>query len=143
MAKRLTTKKAANGKTLPRENIKIEDSGLTIKQEEVAVALAMGLNIEDISKTHDVARSRIYEWRKQPEFSAHLKRLQREVVREIRGRLSQMSDTAIERIREIMEGGGEQASLKAACYVLDFMAGEQREAKKMRLKMKAKDGTAR
>lgn len=137
------SKEVKKAKALPKQDVKIADSGLTVIQEQVAVDLALGETLESISKKYDIARSIIYKWRQTPEFAAHLKRLQREVVRQIRGRLSQMSDRAITRIEEIMEGGGEQAALKAACYVLDSMTGEQREAKKMRLKMKNKDATAK
>lgn len=113
---------------------RVEDSGLTVTQERVAALLACGRPVADISREVGVQTSTIYEWRKTPEFAAHFKRLQREVVREIRGQLSEMAGSAISTISEIIGGGGEQNRLKAACYVLDFMAGDQREAKKMKLK---------
>lgn len=137
------SKEIKKAKRAPKQDAKVADSGLTILQEQVAVDLALGETLECISKKYDIARSVIYNWRQMPEFAAHLKRLQREVVRQIRGRLSQMSDRAITRIEEIMEEGGEQAALKAACYILDSMTGEQREAKKMRIKMKSKDAQAK
>lgn len=128
MAEKRSCKMRAN------KSLCVEDSGLTVVQEQVAVSLAMGLTIADISKKHSVPSSTIYEWRQQEAFAAHYKRLQREVVREIRGRLSQMADSAIKSVEEIMEGGGEQARLKAACYILDFMTGDQREARKLKIK---------
>ena len=113
---------------------RVEDSGLTITQERVAALLACGRPVADIAREVGVQTSTIYEWRKKPEFASHFKKLQREVVREIRGQLSEMAGSAISTISEIIDGGGEQNRLKAACYVLDFMAGDQREAKKMKLK---------
>ena len=113
---------------------RVEDSGLTVTQERVAALLACGRPVADISREVGVQTSTIYEWRKTPEFAAHFKRLQHEVVREIRGQLSEKVGSAISTIFEIIDGGGEQNRLKAACYVLDFMAGDQREAKKMKLK---------
>lgn len=116
---------------------RVEDSGLTVTQERVAALLACGRPVADISREVGVQTSTIYEWRKTPEFAAHFKRLQREVVREIRGQLSEMAGSAISTISEIIDGGGEQNRLKAACYVLDFMAGDQRESKKMKLKVQS------
>ena len=121
----------AGSKHLPE---RIEDSGLTVTQERVAVALAAGMSVSEISRQTDVPPSTIYKWRKQAGFATYYKRLQREVVREIRGQLSQMSELALSTIKEMIEGGGEQARLKAACYVLDYMTGDQRESKKMKLK---------
>lgn len=113
---------------------RIEDSGLTITQERVAVLLATGLPVLEISRQTNVPTSTIYKWRQQAGFATYYKRLQREVVREIRGQLSQMSEMALSTIRRLIEGGGEQAQLKASCYVLDYMTGDQRESKKMKLK---------
>lgn len=113
---------------------RIEDSGLTITQERVAVLLATGLPVLEISRQTNVPTSTIYKWRQQAGFATYYKRLQREVVREIRGQLSQMSELALSTIKEMIEGGGEQARLKAACYVLDYMTGDQRENKKMKLR---------
>lgn len=113
---------------------RVEDSGLTIVQEQVAVYLAMGMAVSDISTACDVPASTIYSWRKLPEFASHFKRLQLENVRKIRGRMSQKIDSAIDTIIEIAEGGGEQNRLKAACYMLDFIAGDYREAKRLKLK---------
>lgn len=113
---------------------RVEDSGLTITQERVAVLLATGLPVLEISRQTNVPTSTIYKWRQQAGFATYYKRLQREVVREIRGQLSQMSSKALTTIEEMITGGGEQAKLKAACYVLDYMTGDQRESKKMKLK---------
>lgn len=133
----MTTK--TKKKRAPMEREKIEDSGLTIKQEQVAVALAMGWSIKSIEETYDVTHTTLYAWRQQPAFIAHLRRLQRETVREIRGQLSELANKSIETISGIIDGGGEQARLKAACYVLDFMAGEQRDAKKLKQKLVIKN----
>ena len=116
---------------------KIEDSGLTIAQERVAVLLATGMNVSEISRQVGVPTSTIYLWRKQAGFASYYKRLQREVVRQIRGQLSEMSSLALRTIKEMIEGGGEQSRLKAACYVLDYMTGEQRENKKLKIKAQA------
>ena len=113
---------------------RVEDSGLTVTQERVAVALAIGRSVSDISRETNVPTSTIYTWRQQAAFASYYKRLQREVVREIRGQLSQMSELALTTIKEMIEGGSEQNKLKAACYVLDYMTGDQRENKRMKLK---------
>lgn len=113
---------------------RVEDSGLTITQERVAVLLATGLPVAEISRQVNVPSSTIYKWRQQAGFATYYKRLQREVVREIRGQLSQMSEMALSTIRQLISGGGEQAQLKASCYVLDYMTGDQRESKKMKFK---------
>lgn len=113
---------------------RVEDSGLTITQERVAVALAMGKPVAQISEELGVPPSTIYKWRQQAQFATHYKRLQREAVREIRGQLSQMSNLALQTIKEIIDGGGEQSRLKAACYVLDYMTGDQRENRRLKLK---------
>ena len=113
---------------------RIEDSGLTVTQERVAVMLAMGTSVAEIARQVNVPTSTIYLWRKQAAFASYYKRLQREVVREIRGQLSQMSNLALQTIKEIINGGGESSRLKASCYVLDYMAGDQRENRKLRLK---------
>lgn len=113
---------------------RIEDSGLTVTQERVAMGLAMGKPVAEISREVDVPSSTIYLWRQQAAFSTYYKRLQREVVREIRGQLAELRDTALDALKEMLNGGGEQTRLKAACYILDYMTGDQRENKKMRLK---------
>lgn len=113
---------------------RVEDSGLTVTQERVAMGLAMGKPVAEISREVDVPSSTIYLWRQQAAFSTYYKRLQREVVREIRGQLAELRDTALDALKEMLNGGGEQTRLKAACYILDYMTGDQRENKKMRLK---------
>lgn len=114
---------------------RIEDSGLTVTQERVAMGLAMGKPVAEISREVEVPTSTIYMWRQQAAFSTYYKRLQREVVREIRGQLAELRDTALETLKEMLDGAGEQTRLKAACYILDYMTGDQRENR--RLKMKA------
>ena len=114
---------------------RIEDSGLTVTQERVAMGLAMGKPVAEISREVEVPTSTIYMWRQQAAFSAYYKRLQREVVREIRGQLAELRDTALDTLKEMLDGAGEQTRLKAACYILDYMTGDQRENR--RLKMKA------
>lgn len=113
---------------------RIEDSGLTVTQERVAMGLAMGKPVAEISREVEVPSSTIYMWRQQAAFSTYYKRLQREVVREIRGQLAELRDTALDTLKEMLDGAGEQTRLKAACYVLDYMTGDQRESKKIRLK---------
>lgn len=116
---------------------RVEDSGLTITQERVAVALALGDSISSISSQYGIPPSTIYDWRQLPEFATHYKRLQREAVREIRGQLSTLSNKALETISEMIDGAGEQTRLKAACYVIDQMCGNDREAKRLRQKAKS------
>jgi transposase-like protein len=116
---------------------RIEDSGLTVTQERVAMGLAMGKPVAEISREVEVPSSTIYMWRQQAAFSTYYKRLQREVVREIRGQLAELRDTALDTLKEMLDGAGEQTRLKAACYILDYMTGDQRENKRMRLKAQA------
>ena len=113
---------------------RVEDSGLTITQERVAVMLAIGKPVAEISRECGVPSSTIYDWRQQAAFATHYKRLQREAVREIRGQVSELKNLALKTLREMIEGGGEQSRLKAACYVLDYMTGDSRENRKLRLK---------
>lgn len=113
---------------------RVEDSGLTVTQERVAMGLAMGKPIAEISREVNVPSSTIYLWRQQAAFSTYYKRLQREVVREIRGQLAELRDAALDTLKKMLNDGGEQTKLKAACYILDYMTGDQRENKKMRLK---------
>lgn len=113
---------------------RIEDSGLTVTQERVAMGLAMGKPVAEISREVEVPSSTIYMWRQQAAFSTYYKRLQREVVREIRGQLAELRDTALDTLKEMLDGAGEQTRLKAACYILDYMTGDHRENKRMRLK---------
>lgn len=119
---------------------RVEDSGLTIIQERVAVALAAGMRMSDISRDTGVAVSTIATWRKQAAFAAHYKRLIAETAREIRGGLAEMKDLALSTMKEILEGGGEQARVKVACYICDYPVMEQREAKKLKLRNAAKNG---
>jgi hypothetical protein len=70
------------------------------------------------------------------EFASYLKRIQRDAVREIRGQLSTMKDAAVSTIQEIMENGKEETRLKAACYVLDSIIGDVKDAKKLRAQAK-------
>lgn len=131
----MATKKATKENAIAKPRLvdmKVEDSGLTVKQEAVAVALAIGQSVKDISEQYDVSPSRIYEWRQMPEFSTYLKRMQRDAVREVRGQLSVMKDKAIATVEDLMKNGKEETRLKAACYVLDSMMGDAKDAKKLR-----------
>ena len=83
-------------------DIKVEDSGLTLKQEAVATELILGHSVQSISEKHGVSPSRIYEWRQMSEFAAYLKRLQRDAAREIRGQLTDMKDAALDTVKELM-----------------------------------------
>lgn len=135
MTTKKTTKKSHTAK--PRlVDMKVEDSGLTLKQEAVAVALALGHSVQDISKEYEVSHTTIYEWRQMPEFCTFLKRLQRDAVREIRGQLGEMRAPAIDTVKDIMVNGKEETRLKAACYVLDSMLGLEKDAKKLRAQAK-------
>lgn len=118
------------------DDVRLEDSGLTLKQEAVATALAIGRTVKDISEQYGVSSTRIYEWRQMPVFCTYLKRLQREMSREIRGQLSTMKDDAVDTIAHLMKEGKEEVQLKAACYVLDSMIGEARDAKKLKAQLK-------
>lgn len=114
------------------EDMKLE-SGLTLKQEAVAAELVLGRTVAMISEKHDVSTTRIYEWRQHnAAFAAYLKRLQKDAAREIRGQLTDMKDTALDTVKELMEGGKDEVRLKAACYILDSMMGDIKDAKKMR-----------
>lgn len=128
----MATKKKAAAPKVRMVDLKVEDSGLTVKQEAVATALAIGRSVSEISKQYDVATTTIYEWRQLPEFCTYLKRIQKDAVREIRGQLSEMRDPAIETIKEIMTDGKEETRLKAACYVLDSMLGAEKDVKKLK-----------
>jgi hypothetical protein len=77
------------------------------------------------------------------EFASYLKRIQRDAVREIRGQLSTMKDAAVSTIQEIMENGKEETRLKAACYVLDSIIGDVKDAKKLRAQAKKLNEKAR
>jgi transposase-like protein len=135
MTTKKTTKKSHTAK--PRlVDMKVEDSGLTLKQEAVAVALALGHSVQDISKEYEVSHTTIYEWRQMPEFCTFLKRLQRDAVREIRGQLGEMRAEAIDTVKDIMANGKEETRLKAACYVLDSMLGLEKDAKKLKAQAK-------
>ena len=118
----------------PLDKIKLEDSGLTVLQERAAVAIAAGKRISDIVNELGVPSRTLYDWLKIPEFIIHYKRLQKDVVLEIRGQLSTLADKAIGTLKMLMESGGEQSRLKAACYILDHLTNEQREALKARIK---------
>lgn len=118
----------------PLDKIKLEDSGLTVLQERAAVAIAAGKRISDIVNELGVPSRTLYDWLKIPEFISHYKRLQKDVVLEIRGQLSTLADKAIGTLKMLMESGGEQSRLKAACYILDHLTNEQREALKARIK---------
>lgn len=113
-------------------DMKVEDSGLTLKQEAVATELVLGHSVQAISERHDVSPSRIYEWRQMSDFAAYLKRLQRDAAREIRGQLTDMKDAALDTVKKLMAGGKDEVRLKAACYILDSLAGEVKDAKKLR-----------
>jgi transposase-like protein len=132
-----------NKKVKRLEELKIEDSGLTLKQEAVAVALALGQPVKDIAAQYDISITRIYEWRQMSEFASYLKRIQRDAVREIRGQLSTMKDAAVSTIQDIMENGKEETRLKAACYVLDSIIGDVKDAKKLRAQAKKLNEKAR
>lgn len=121
-----------------KKDLRLEDSGLTLKQEQVVVALALGRTITEISEEYGVSDTTIYEWRQSPEFSNQLKKVQLETVREIRGRLGAFKDDALEVIKELMndEDAKPDVRLKAACYILDSLTNEVKDVRKMRSQAK-------
>lgn len=115
-----------------KQDLKLEDSGLTLVQEQVAVALAMGSTMVSISTQYDISLTTIKEWRATAEFATYMKAILRDKARETRGQLAEMKDAALTTLKTLMADGKEEVQLKAACYILDTLAGEVKDAKKLK-----------
>lgn len=116
------------------------ESGLSVAQENAASLLAVGNSITEVARQLDVERETIYRWLKQPAFCRYYKKQLKDVRREIRGRLSAMAEEASATLKELMTEGGEQARLKAAVYVLDRLAEDERTVKKSKQKKNEQKG---
>lgn len=127
------------GKVTPLRTLR-NNVGLTTKQEDAAAYLAVGKGVAETARLVDVNRNTIYEWLKLPAFAAHYKKQLRDVRREIRGKLSAMAEDATSTLEELMREGGEQAKLKAATYILDRIAEDEKIIKKAKQKKSNEKG---
>lgn len=127
------------GKVIPNKTRRT-DSGLKPKQEEAAALLAVGTSIADVARQVKVNRNTIYEWLRLPEFAAFYKRQLRDVRREIQGKLSAMAEEATNTLETLMRDGGEQSKLKAATYILDRIAENEKLVKKTKQQHKNEKG---
>ena len=117
------------------------EHGITVLQEKVAAAYAMGKSITDIAREHKIARSTIYEWFKSDRrFVAYYKSLLAEVRQETRGAISSMAAEAAATLRLLMSRGSEQARLKAATYIIDKLSDDDKRVAKSKA---AQDGSKR
>lgn len=127
------------GKVIPNKTRRT-DSGLKPKQEEAAALLAVGTSLADVARQVKVNRNTIYEWLRLPEFAAFYKRQLRDVRREIQGKLSAMAEEATNTLETLMRDGGEQSKLKAATYILDRIAENEKLVKKTKQQHKNEKG---
>lgn len=127
------------GKVTPLRTLR-NNVGLTTKQEDAAAYLAVGKGVAETARLVDVNRNTIYEWLKLPAFASQYKKQLRDVRREIRGKLSAMAEDATSTLEELMREGGEQAKLKAATYILDRIAEDEKIIKKAKQKKSNEKG---
>lgn len=127
------------GKVTPLRTLR-NNVGLTTKQEDAAAYLAVGKVVAETARLVEVNRNTIYEWLKLPAFASHYKKQLRDVRREIRGKLSAMAEDATSTLEELMREGGEQAKLKAATYILDRIAEDEKIIKKAKQKKSNEKG---
>lgn len=107
------------------------EHGITVQQEHIAAAYAMGKSITAIAQECKVARSTIYEWFKSDyKFVAYYKTLLAEVRQETRGAISSMAAEATATLRLLMNKGSEQARLKAATYIIDKLSDDDKRVAK-------------
>lgn len=133
------TKKKSKGKPQAASlDLQRADSGLTILQEVVAAEMCTGASITAIAKKHKITRETIYDWLRDRRFDAYRKALLAEVRQEVRGALSSMAAEATSTLRMLMNGGGEQARLKAATYVIDRLNDDDKRVAKAKT---ANDGS--
>ena len=127
------------GKVTPLKTLR-SDTGLTEKQESAAAYLAIGKGVTEVGRLVGVNRNTVYEWLRLPAFVSHYKKQLRDVRREIRGKLSAMAEDATSTLEELMREGGEQAKLKAATYILDRIAEDEKIIKKAKQKKSNEKG---
>lgn len=127
------------GKVIPNK-ARRTDSGLKPNQEEAAALLAVGTSIAEVGRKVGVNRNTVYEWLRLPEFAAFYKRQLRDVRREIQGKLSAMAEEATNTLETLMRDGGEQSKLKAATYILDRIAENEKLVKKTKQQHKNEKG---
>lgn len=134
MAKVERKRKKSSAGNPPALAVLLCESGLPIEQEKGATLLAMGVSVAEVGRELNLDRRTIYSWLKSPRFCAYYKGLLRDVRREIRGQLSNMAACAAKTLQELLDGGGEQARLKAATYILDRLADDEKLIKKQQVK---------
>ena len=110
------------------------DAGLTPVQEEAAALLAVGRSVTEVARTLKIDRKTVYNWLRLSTFTLYYKKQLRDVRREVRGRLSAMAQEATDTLESLMRDGGEQAQLKAATYILDRIADDEKTIKKAKQK---------
>jgi len=95
------------------------------RQIEVARLIAQGIEITEIVKKINVARSTIYEWKKLEEFTAEVDKFGQEFIYAAQGRLKcAAKDAADEVIKLLKEGRYEKTRLSAAQDILDRNLGK-------------------
>ena len=127
------------GKVTPLKTLRSE-TGLTEKQESAAAYLAIGKGVAEVGRLVGVNRNTVYAWLQLPSFVAHYKKQLRDVRREIRGKLSSLAEEATTTLESLMRDGGEQSKLKAATYILDRLADDEKTIKKAKTKKSNEKG---
>ena len=127
------------GKVTPLKTLRLE-TGLTEKQESAAAYLAIGKGVAEVGRLVGVNRNTVYAWLQLPAFVAHYKKQLRDVRREIRGKLSSLAEEATTTLESLMRDGGDQSKLKAATYILDRIADDEKTIKKAKTKKNNEKG---
>ena len=127
------------GKVTPLKTLRSE-TGLTEKQESAAAYLAIGKGVAEVGRLVGVNRNTVYAWLQLPAFVALYKKQLRDVRREIRGKLSSLAEEATTTLESLMRDGGEQSKLKAATYILDRIADDEKTIKKAKTKKNNEKG---
>ena len=100
------------------------ETGLSARQEAVALALASGMIPSRITRKLKVSPATIYRWRQLPEFNARVVELRNELVDGAIGRLANlMAGKAADALEKLLTAKRDDTRLASVKAVYDIFVG--------------------
>ena len=95
-----------------------KQKGLTPAQEKVAQLLAVGMKVKDVAENISVNRATIWNWKKDPNFIAHMNNLRNEYRDSCLSAIWSLHSDAEETLKKSLRANSESVALRAALAIL-------------------------
>ncbi|MFO7830171.1 MAG: phBC6A51 family helix-turn-helix protein [Bacteroidales bacterium] len=96
-----------------------QKEGLIEKQIQAVEMLIAGKNQNEIAQELEIDRTTLYNWRKKLPFQAYYNKLLNEIKENTKESVLSLHETAIQKVKDVLENGNANAKLKAAFYIID------------------------